>query len=293
MKKFFWALGSVGSAILGTLAFAWVCIVLLMCHVQDSLIFPAPGGIDALALDSSAAEVGAEPFHLTSEDSVDLYGWMRRPNPGKDRGCAVLYFHGNGETVVGSVPVGRMVARRGCTFLTIAYRGYPGSSGVASEDGITKDARALWAHALSLGIPKDRIMLQGLSLGGGAAIRLAAEVQPVALVVGSSFTSVVDVAAATYPWLPVDSLLRTRFESLQRAPGITAFTLVMHGDADTVIPVEEGRNLAAAFPNARYVEVIGGEHQELELVDDTCRTDWETLVDWLGEPQRADRPSGW
>ncbi len=284
-------------SLVGTLVFiaaaVWALVTLIMWRYQEFLVFPAPGGIDVSALDQSASEVGADPFRLTTDDGVEIYGWMRRPNPDKDRRCAVLYFHGNGDVIGNSAPLGRFVARKGCTFLAIAYRGYPGSGGAPSEEGIARDARALWEHAAKLGFTPDRILLHGSSLGGGVAIRLASEVQPAALVTEATFTSMADVAVEQYPWIPVRTLLRSPFPSLERAPSITAPVLVVHGGADSFIPPAHGRALAAAFPHARYLEIPALGHQELVLSDDGCREAYASLVGWLGQSERPGMPEGW
>lgn len=293
MRRIVWSLASFVGTFAIVMAVVWVLVTLLMWRYQESLVFPAPGGIDVTALDQSAAEVGAEPFRVTAEDGVELYGWMRRPNPDKDRKCAVLFFHGNGDVVASSAPLGRFVARKGCTFLAIAYRGYPGSGGSPSEEGIARDARALWKKAMDLGFTPDRVMLHGMSLGGGVAIRLASEVQPAALVAEATFTSMADVAATQYPWVPVRTLLRSPFPSIERAPAITGPVLVAHGTADSLIPVTHGRALAKAFPNARYLELPAYGHQELVLSDAGCRDAYAALVDWLGQPERTGSPEGW
>jgi pimeloyl-ACP methyl ester carboxylesterase len=288
-----WVLGFALLLLVPCLAYGAVAATLW--RMQESLIFPAPGGIDVSALDQAASEVGAEPFRIHAADGTKLYGWHRSPPPNGAKHCGVLYFHGNAETVAASVALGRLVTREGCDFLVVAYRGYPGSAGKPSESGIALDARALWDHAtVDLGIPPERILLHGRSLGGGVAVGLASEVTPGALAIEASFTSLVDVAAARYPFLPVRRLLRHRFDSIGRAPGIAVPTLVVHGSADRTIPVSHGRALAKAFPNARYIEASGLDHDDaLFLADAAADEAYVALLDWLADPDRAGKPPGW
>lgn len=233
--------------------------------LQDAMIFPVPGGVGVDQLDSAAREVGAEAFHVTAEDGVQLYGWHR--DAGKGR--AVLYFHGNGETVAGNVGLQRVLHRAGWDFVAVAYRGYPGSEGAPSEDGIAADARAMWTYATeTLGLPPDRIVFHGRSLGGAVATRLAAETNPRGMVLESTFFSMVEMAKLRTFALPVDQLLRHRFESFRYAPRAGVPVLQLHSRDDGLIPVDHARRLHQRFAEAQYVEVEGLTHNHALTVSD-------------------------
>ncbi len=265
----------------GALALAWVGYGFALWWLQEAMIFPAPGGIGAHTLDLAAAELGAEPLHLRAEDGTALYGWYKPATSGRPGRRAVLYFHGNGETVAAGVPLMQLANRHGWDFAVVAFRGYPGSEGAPSEAGVARDARALWDHVTGArGIDAARVVLHGRSLGGAVAIRLASERRPGGLVVESSFTSMVDMARRQAPLYPVRLLLRHPFDSAARAPSIDVPVLVLHGSADRVVPVAMGRALARRFPDARYVEVPGGTHNELlVLASDAARRAWLALLD--------------
>lgn len=286
----------VGALATGAVAVAgllWGTACAALWWSQEALIFPAPGGIDRSALDQTAAEVGAAPFALTADDGVPLYGWHRARPPTRTTPCAVLYLHGNGETVAGSARLGQAVTRAGCDFYVVAWRGYPGSGGRPSEEGLRRDARALWDHVTGpAGVPADRIIVHGRSLGGGVAAQLAAAVQPGGVVLESTFRSVRAIAAASYPWLPVDALLRHPFDSEAVAPRIARPTLVLHGTADHTIPVSHGRALAQLVPGARYREIPDVDHDQ-SLALGPGRDDYLGLVRWVGSPAPGDAPPGW
>lgn len=243
---------------------------------QELMIFPAPT-VESSMLAAVAKDVGAETFTVRAEDGVAIYGWHRRAAGER----AVIFFHGNAESVADRVPLQDWLVDRGWDVVVIAYRGYPGSEMVIpSEEGLGRDARAAWAYTLGLGIPKQNIVLHGKSLGGGVAAMLAAEVGPRALVLESTFTGILDVAQGKYYIYPAGVLLRHPFLTRERAPRIHCPVLVMHADRDQTIPVEHGRALATMFEHVQYVEVAGLGHGEtLPLVDPAARAAYAAFLD--------------
>ncbi len=164
----------------------------------------------------------------------------------------------------------------GAEVLVFDYRGYGENAGDPSEPGLVADARAMWDYATrSTGVPRERIILYGESLGGGVAVRLAADLSesgtaPGGLILCNTFTSLVDVASSRFPWLPVRLALRDRYESERHIPDITCPTLVLHGDADRSIPPAFGRRLfdAASARSAsgirkRFVTLAGAGHGDM------------------------------
>jgi uncharacterized protein len=252
------------SVVVGCVAVLYIGFGALLYSMQDAMIFPIPGGISDMALDEAAQEVGAAPFRIETEDGVSLYGWYR--SGGGDR--AVLYFHGNGATVLGTAGLMRQVNAAGWDFAVIAYRGYPGSEGAPSEEGLRRDARALWDHMIEdRGIPSERMVVHGRSLGGGVAAGLASDVTPAGLVLESTFTSLLEMAESQNRIYPVEYLLKHPFNTRNRAPSVEVPVLVMHSDGDQIIPVSHGRTLAPLFAESTYVEIPGRGHNEGLIID--------------------------
>ena len=216
---------------------------------QRSILFQPPS-VARATLDARAGAVGAVPVDLVAEDGTKLYAWHRAA--GGDR--VVLFFPGSGETLF-RTDIQQWLVHLGWDVLVLSYRGYPGSEGAPTEDGLRFDALAAWRYATDdLGIAPERIVLHGMSLGGGIAGLLAEQVRPAALVLESTFLSVPEAAAHRYPWIPVRWLVRDRLDTGARAASITCPVLVVHSGGDGVIPVEHGRALAEAFEDATYVE---------------------------------------
>ena len=151
--------------------------------------------------------------------------------------------------------------------------------GRPSEAGLHADARAIWKFATDqYGIAPDRLVLFGSSLGGGVAVRLAADVSragtpPAGLILRSTFSSMTDAAAFHYPWLPVRLVLIDRYASVAVMPKVTCPVLQIHGSRDRIIPLELGRRLFNAIPERsaggiarRFVELPTAGHNNVMLV---------------------------
>jgi fermentation-respiration switch protein FrsA (DUF1100 family) len=255
----------------GTMFVVWVAATAALWAMQDSIVFPVPGGIGRDALDAAAAEVGARPLDLVATDGVRSYAWHRTVRA--DR--LVLYFPGNAETVADNVALQRMLLAVGFDVLAVAGRGYPGSEGRPSEVGFALDALAAWRWATGPGgYRPERVVLHGRSLGGAVAARLAEVENPSALVLEATFASLVDLAKARYPIFPVRPLLRHRFETDVRAPHLGVPTFVVHSRADQTIPIRfSAVRLAPLLAEGEIHEVDGWAHGDcLPVVDPTIRS---------------------
>ena len=262
------------ASLLAAAALLWLGAGALLWTEQERLLFPAPGGIERDALDQAARELGVETLDLRAADGTSLYGWYRAAGGTR----AVLYFHGNAETVAGSGALMRRANQLGWDFGVVAYRGYPGSEGAPGEAGIALDARALFDHTVQRGIPAERVVLHGRSLGGAVAGALAAEVEPGGVVLESTFTRLADVAREAFPLWPVDGLLRHPFDTWSRLDRMPRHLLHVHGALDQVVPVHHGRSLAART-GAPYREVPGGRHDDSHVLSDPeARALWEQLL---------------
>lgn len=265
-----------GAAAYGALAMA-----------EPRLVFPAPT-IDTETLDRWEREQGATTVRLVTQDGVSLYGWRLGSGP-----RLVVIFTGNGASVGQRPDRYQRFLDLGFSVLHVNYRGYPGSTGSPSEAGLRLDAWSIWTEALTTH-PPSAIAVYAKSLGGGVAVGLLSALhhdsQPAALVLDSTFTAAVDVAAEAHPLLPVRWTMKNRFESRSVAAQIACPTLIIHGREDTKIDVEHGHALQRLIRGAKIHTVPGGGHDDDLLTDaDT----WSSVVSLLErEVKPASAPLG-
>ena len=157
----------------------------------------------------------------------------------------ILFFHGNGANWQSSALVTARLARAGYGIMAAEYRGYSGNAGTPSEAGLYEDARAAWRFLREKQrLAESEIVLVGNSIGSGVATQLATEVRARALVLISPFDSMEETAARKLRWLPVRLLLRDRYRNDQKLPEIGEPILILHGEADSLIALEQAQALA-------------------------------------------------
>jgi fermentation-respiration switch protein FrsA (DUF1100 family) len=225
---------------------------------------------------------------VRADDGLELHGWHLMPDgqTAADRAEAdqtlasgdrvVLYFSGNAGHRQFRTDECRVFTRLGCHVLLVDYRGYGDNEGSPSEASLAADAQNVWRYATDeRRIAPQRLLLYGESLGGGVAVRLAAEqclagTPPGGLVLRSTFSSLVDAGAYHYPWLPVRWVLRDRYPSRDRIAAVTCPVLQIHGARDSIIPLAIGRRLFDAAPAAsasgvakRFVELPTADHNDM------------------------------
>ena len=242
----------------------------LLWGLQRRLVyFPDAGPVPA----AGAVLPGARDVVLQTSDGLRLGAWFL---PGRDAEApAVLVANGNGGHRGLRAPLAAALAGRGLAVLLFDYRGYGGNPGSPSEEGLARDVRAARAHLLEeAGVPPDRLLYLGESLGAAVVTELATEHPPAALVLRSPFVDLAAVGAEHYPFLPVRALLRDRYPVAERVAAIRVPTTVVLGGADSIVPPAQSRAVAAAAAGLhRLVEVPGADHNDRVLLDGDALVD--------------------
>jgi fermentation-respiration switch protein FrsA (DUF1100 family) len=147
--------------------------------------------------------------------------------------------------------------------LAFDYRGYGHSEGRPSETGLFADARAARKFlAAKAGVPESEVVLYGQSLGGAVAVDLAAHDGARGLILESTFTSLADVANYKFPLTPPGRILQNRFDSVQKIGNYGGPLLIVHGESDSLVPIEQAKSLyaAAAAKPKSFVAIPGADH---------------------------------
>lgn len=237
----------------------------LMWAFQERLLYlpdTASGITDVTPADSGLT---FETLSLRTDDGETLHGWFV---PGRHARATLIFFHGNAGHIGHRLHALRFFNELGLSVIMVDYRGYGKSTGKPSERGTAIDARAVWRHATAdRGIEPRRIVLAGRSLGAAVAARLAAEVEPGALVLQSPFTSIPDLAADIYPWIPARWLARLDYPVTDYAASVKAPALVMHGADDEIIPPDHARRVYAALAGPKRLVWLEGGHNDAWIRD--------------------------
>lgn len=203
---------------------------------------------------------GVNEIALRTPDGETVVAWYAAAASGQP---TLLYFHGNAGSLANRAERFAKYVALGRGVLMMTYRGYGGSSGQPSEKANVADAMLAYEHLRGMGVAASDIILYGESLGTGVAVQVATRHEAGGMVLDAPYTSIVDVAEEVYPFLPSRWLMTDRYETLRHLLGVSAPMLIIHGEADRVIPVEMGRAVAkAARGPAELVTFPGAGHSD-------------------------------
>jgi uncharacterized protein len=234
--------------------------------IQRSVLFPAPlGGNRPTTLE--AAEVVSLRQRAGTVHVLLLLPTVRTTGPAP----LLIFTHGNGELAQGWIADFAVPRKWGWAALLVEYPGYGGEPGRPSEDTINAVVGAAYQWAWrDTRIDRRRIVAYGRSIGGGPAAHLASTQQVAALILEASFTSVPRLARR---FLLPAFLVRDRFDNLAALQSYRGPLLVLHGRSDAVVPVSEGKALAAAVRAAEFVELSCGHND--------CARPWAAIGKFL------------
>jgi fermentation-respiration switch protein FrsA (DUF1100 family) len=238
---------TVAPALLGV-----VLVVFMWDWIVDRMIFYPEPGVD---LRPEQLGVAGEDVRILTEDGVRIHAFFL-PSPGASR--AILFLHGNAGNASHRLPNAAALMQLGTHVLLLDYRGYGLSEGRPGEDGVYADARAGLAHVVEhVGIPEQRTVVFGRSLGGAVAVDLVRDREIAGLILESTFPSVAAMARSIFGG-PFAWFTRDRFDSEEKIARLRAPLLFFHGDRDEIVDFELGRRLFRAAPEPKAFETIRG-----------------------------------
>jgi len=197
----------------------------------------------------------------------------------KARGVA-LFSHGNAGNMADRIESILLLRSMGFSVLAYDYGGYGRSTGRVGEQRCYEDAEAMWRYLTETrGIPPNKILIFGRSLGGAVSADLASKVTPAALVLESTFLSTVDIARGSFPWLPAGLILRHRFASKDKVARISCPVMVVHSPEDSLVPYAHGRRLFDLLTAPKQFLEIHGDHNDgFVLSEREYRAGWERFL---------------
>lgn len=237
------------------LAVGYLALVLLIYWGQSRLVY-----FPDKQLSSTPEMFGLDysSVSIATDDGETLHGWWV---PVLDAKGTILFFHGNAGNISHRISYLTMFKQLGYNTLLFDYRGYGQSSGTPSESGTYLDAQAVWRHLTATQkIASEQIVLFGESLGGAMAAWLAAREKPGLLVLASTFTSVPDLAAQIYPFLPVRWISRFDYNTLESLHSVTCPVFIAHSPQDEIIPFQHGQRLFHATSDPKHFLTLQGSH---------------------------------
>lgn len=207
-----------------------------------------------------------EDITLVARDGTRLHGWFFPAAPDSPlRHLAVLHAHGNAGNISHRLDMADALLETGVNVLLFDYRGYGRSRGRPSEEGTYRDAEAAHAWLVARGFAATHLIAFGESLGGAVVAELARRAPLAGLVLQSTFTSIPDLGAELFPFLPVRWLAHHRYDTLAKLPRIRVPLLILHSREDTLVRFAHAeRNFAAANPPKQLVELAGDHNDFLE-----------------------------
>lgn len=254
--------------LLAVAGYALLCALVFLLQAR-LVFFPGPPP----RVDPAAFWPGAHGVEFGTSDGERLHGWFF---PREGAAGAVLVCHGNAGSIEDRLGLARAFLDLGWAVLLFDYRGYGRSTGTPSEDGTYRDAEAAHEHLAHVeGFAPERIVLHGESLGAAVALELALRRPSAGLIVESAFTSIPDMAAALYPFLPARRLARIRYDNRAKVARLGVPLLVVHSPADEIVPFAHGERLFAAAHEPKRFLRTGGGHNDGGFV---LRAEWRAEV---------------
>ena len=232
--------------ILLVLFFVYLILLVFLYFYQRSLLYhPNENNYSGDNL-----TVKVEKVKVHTSDNLKLNGWFHKKNLSDYK--TIIYFHGNAGTLDNRIHKLNHFKDIDVNFLIIAWRGFSGNEGKPTEDGLYIDGKSAVNWVLEQGIKEENIVLYGESLGTGITLEIAQNKNFAGVILETPFTSMVDAAKTFYPYIPVNLLLKDRYENEKKVRSINIPIMIMHGEKDTIVPFSMGKKIFEIANEPKY-----------------------------------------
>ena len=244
----------------------WIIITIIVAYIIfTSFLFVSQAHYvyyPERVLSASPSSIGLhfESVSFETTDRVKLSGWFI---PSESARGVILFCHGNAGNISHRLESIQIFHRLGLDILIFDYRGYGQSEGKPTEHGTYRDADAAWRYLTEeRQVNPNKIVVFGRSLGGAVASWLAQSQTPGVLILESTFTSLPDIAATLYPYVPVRLLLRFQYNTAEYLARTNCPVLIVHSRDDEIMPFSHGWRLFEMAKEPKKLLEITGTHNE-------------------------------
>jgi hypothetical protein len=232
-----------------------------------------------------------EDVSFKTADGVELNGWFFPAGTNSPRAhLAILVCHGNGGNISHRLDLCQVLLQTGAAVFVFDYRGYGRSRGRPGEEGTYCDAQAAYQWLRQKGFRGGNIVVFGESLGGGVASELALRETLGGMVLQSTFTSIPDIGAELYPWLPVRWISTIKYDTRSKLPRLTIPVLVMHSRADDLARFHHAEDNFTAANEPKFFCELRGAHNEAAWEHPEFREAIEKFVNRVDEFANNKKP---
>ena len=194
--------------------------------------------------------ISVEKVKIKTKDNIELLAWYHKKNINEYK--TILFLHGNAGSLENRIHKINHFKNININFFLLSWRGFNGNLGKPTENGLYEDAKSAVRWLKSQGIEENNIIIYGESLGTGVAIEIAHHKNFAGLLLESPFTSMVDAGKTKYPYLPVELLLKDKYESKKKIKNVKSPILIMHGKVDNLVPFYMGQKMYELANKPKY-----------------------------------------
>jgi len=241
---------------LGAATIYLIALLFVFFMQRSFLYFPPPDPIPAWFLNEHDEQI--LPINVEGVGEIkSIYG-----PPPNDAAPVILFMHGNGSAAHQYTVHFQAFQNWNMGYLAVEFPGYADNPGTPNETDILRVSLANYDALIDMGIAPKRIIIYGDSLGAAAAVHVASERDAAGLILSAPFLSMQAMGRKQMPWFPTSILLKDKYRSDLKIASVTEPLLLLHGDADDLIPHAQGKALYDLYQgdDKQFVLIKSGRH---------------------------------